>query len=486
VAQTIQSTIPNTIPNTKVAKRNFNLQTLSGLGALLMALALIASDAQAAAVNWAQPPVACVEDVVPSVPSKKCLDLSGVANPMGDLPSNLPPAEAQYWSLHRKQLLYCRGKEVVRRERANPGSQGAEALEDAWMMITAVKNYDTKVNALYEASRAYHVPVQVLAGAVMQESLFSELGISEDGGNYSCGVGQLNINEWCLWAASSEGRVKKGSRWPSNASECSLVEPSLIRPFYEIAKTRLNGLPEYRLRDYHFENIKYGDVVDSFPSASYSTQKKRFDLVTSFIENCSDARGGIMAKAHELEILYNEFIPSGLKQHDVYKPGEKFERTCRQRGEESYYPLHLGWLLAVGTYNAGTRAVDALAYYNRWSAADMKYSALFDGFNVVDMVSSLYWSGRYSSVTDKIHFLKLDGEETSWNWFKPCVLQRHIARVVQHVTLPGTPKLVDTLEGQYHCAKSVFDPQTGALVRSGVPEFRQVSSGRKPNRGKGF
>ena len=434
---------------------------------------------KAAPIDWAQPPVACVEEVVPALPSRPCLDLSTVVDPNKDFPSNLSATDLQYWQLAKQSLLYCRSQEILKRETAHPGTFTPGKVEVSWMQVIATQNAPEKISAVYEASRVNKLPAQVLTGALYQESMFSELGIAEDGGNFSCGVGQVNIMEWCRWA-NNEGRTKKKMiGWPSRGQDCSVLDPSLVKPFYEIAKTKLNGQPEYTLNKTHFAGIAYKDVVGGFPSASSATQQLRFNLVQGFINNCQGAHDGIMAKAHELASLYRQFVPAGLKSVGYYPAGHKFQRKCQDEGYTGAYPLNLGWLLAVGAYNAGPRAVDSLAYYNDWSAADLKDPATFKNFSVIDMVEAFYWSGVYDKTTDKIDLVTVGGNPTSWQWMKTCVLQRHIARVTQWVTLPGITPIVDTLEGSYRCAKSVFDPATGELITSAVPPFRQTSSGRK-------
>jgi len=334
------------------------------------------------------------------------------------------------------------------------------------------------VKAVYAASRAQKMPAHVLAGALMQESLFSTLGIASDGGNYSCGIGQVNITEWCNWANKQSKKLKAAMRWPENV-KCANLPASLIKPFYDIAKTRLNGLPEYRLEKEHFQNIPFEKVVKGFPQGSTSLQRLRYQAAVSFLNNCADVEKGIAAKANELRNLYVHFVPAGLKKRDQYAPGEEFARVCSDKGETKYYPMNTGWLLAVGLYNAGPRAVDALAHYYKWTRNDMAKPETWRNFGPAELIEAFYWAGKYNPKDDKIHFKTLDGKNLSWIWFKPCVLQRHIARVVQHVTLSGVPKLVDTLEGDYKCARSVFDPKTGKLIKSAVPPFRQTSPGVK-------
>lgn len=439
-------------------------------------MATLSATGACAAVDWSQPPVACVEEIVPALPNRNCLDLSKLADPLKGFPDGLPDDEAGYWKNHKPALYYCRAQEIFRRERANPGSQDQDRLETAWMRLVAVENSERKVAAVYEASRRYHVPAQILTGALYQESIFAALGIAEDGGNYSCGIGQINISEWCGWAARQR---RLDPRWPRSVGDCGSVGPMTVKPFFDLAKERLRGEPEYKLAKRHFAGLKFETMAGRMEDADEATKRRRYDLVMAFVENCSDARDGIYAKAHELARLYRDFVPAGFKSRELYAADQKFRRQCADRGEERLYPLHLGWLMAVGVYNAGPRAIDSLAYYNGWSAGNLQTPATLDGFTAVDVVKSLYWAGAYDPESDKIAFATLGGAMTSWIWYKPCVLQRHLARVVQHVTLPGVPNLVDSLDRGQQCAKSRFDPVSGKVIQSAVPRARQMSSGRK-------
>lgn len=429
------------------------------------------------AINWAQPPVACVEELLPNLPERKCPDLSQVSDPLKDMP-DLPDDQLQYWQKKKRELLYCRAKEVLRREKASPGSMSPTAIELSWMQVGAVAHRAEKLAAIQEASRTYEMPAQVLVGALYQESLFSELGIAEDGKNYSCGLGQINVVEWCQWLEKQPPEQREKLHFADSAVNCGVMDTLLMKPYYDIAKTRLKGLPEYRLSKEHFQNINLADVVSQFPPASDAIQNQRHQIIRSFVDNCQDPKNGILAKGNALARLYQKHIPLGMKLREQYAPKEKFNRKCEAKVYDRTYPLHSGWLLAVGSYNAGPVAVSALAHYNRWNAEDLLSERTFEGFTPAEMIPNLYWSGRYNPETDRMDMLNPAGKPTSMVWFKECVLQRHIARVVQHVTLPGVPNFVDSQEGEYKCAKSIVD-ENGKLIESKVPPFRQNSPGQK-------
>lgn len=429
-------------------------------------------------VNWAQPPLGCVEEMIPHLSNRACPDLTKVENPNKDWPANISPEEKSYWFGQRRGISACRALEVMRREAANPGSMNPSWVQVAWMTKLSLNRYEDKVTAVYEASRRYGVPLHVLMGAVFQESLFSELGIYDDGGNYSCGVEQINLIGWCAWANEQSAADKKAMNWPANPVSCSdanLVKLSLFKPLYTIALSRLRGLPEYRLQKEHFANIPLASVVKQWPAATPEVQALRYQLIMSFVNNCSDARKGILAKGHELSGIYKQFISSALKAKDRYTRGDHFQRDCREVQKDNAYPLHTGWLLTVASYNAGPRAIDAAAHYNRWDRDAMNDPRQVASYMPTDIVTSLYWGGRYNPSNDLIEFTGLNGAARNWTWFKGCVAQRHVARVMQHVTL--LPEFfVDSLENGIPCARSTFDSD-GNLIKSAVPAFRQTSSG---------
>lgn len=447
-------------------------------GFLFLLPLLVSAQEPQSVFDWAQPPAGCVEEIVPRTPRRRCLDYSHVINPKTDWPESASDRDIQYWQERKRDDLYCRALEILRREKAAPGTFAPVDIQVAWMRTESVRDHDAKVDAVYAASRTSNIPAQVLSGALFQESMYAPLGISEDGGNYSCGTGQVNLSEWCNWASQQTVDKRKAMNWPDIS--CTNVDASLVQPFYEIAKSRLNGLPEYRLALSHFDGIAFDDVAERLPVRPPITRETLFQATESFIRNCHHFADGIAAKANEIANLYRLYVPEGMKQREVYPSGKKFNRRCDQKSPATQYPLHSGWLMAVASYNAGPRVVDALAYYNRWNLTDVRDPGTFTHVTPVQLVESLYWAGHYNPADDQIHFLSLRGTALRWTWFKQCVVQRHVARIVSHVLLPGVPLPVDSLEGSYKCAKSIFDPVTGGLVQSGVPPHRRASTGVRP------
>jgi hypothetical protein len=432
-------------------------------------------------IDWAQPPLGCVEEMVAHTENVPCLDLTGVKNPLGDWPADLPADQKAFWYSHRRGLSYCRARELMNREAASPGSASGGALELSWMVTESIKHYATKVAAIYEASDLTGVPPHVLTGAIYQESLFAELGIADDGGNYSCGMEQINLKGWCAWANQQPLLERKAMGWPAGIKDCNgdgILAMSLMKPFYDIAVSRLNGLPEYRLQAEHFKKIPQSAVVGAWPPAAPEIQTLRYKAIKSFIENCSDPRRGILAKAAELRSIYDTKVSNAFKGKERYSGNERFQRKCARVPKDDTYPLHSGWLMSVAAYNAGTRAVDAIAFYNAWTKDKFNDPEMVRHFTSDQIIDSIYWTGKYNPVTDRMDYTNIDGTFRSWTFYTACVAQRHIARVMQNVTLLPEYFVTSLDDSANPCKKSVFD-ENGKLVLSGVPPFRQVSPGRK-------
>lgn len=415
-------------------------------------------------VDWSRPPVACVEDVVPEMPERPCPDLTAVVDIVKDpIEPFVAPEDLDYWKARKYRLPLCRAREILRRENEAPGTFTPGTLALVNMRIQATANHDAKVAAVYAASRASGVPPLVLTGALYQESLFAELGVSDDGDNYSCGVAQINLYEWCNWASSLDAKKKAEIGW-TDAHRCQTGDRLWVKPFFEIAKQR-KGFGT-AVESKYFEGITLDDVVTRLPPADRATQEKRFRLASSFLRNCTNPTNAIAAKAYELADLFRVFVPSGMK---------KAQRTldvpvrCERTGATGTYPLHVGWLLAVGAYNAGPRVVEAMIHSRGFTPEQLEDPATFQNFSPMDLVTSLFWAGKWNPVTDKMRVTTRAGQTTEMNWIKLCIVQRHVSRIVEHVTIPSAQPLTHSLETVYGtCTKD-------------VPEIRQTSDGRVPS-----
>jgi len=415
-------------------------------------------------IDWSNPEVGCIEDFIPKF--LPCLDLSQVVNPVADFPSGLGEAQEKYWNVdHRADLNLCRAKEVERREKATPGSMSDGAIAWAWMWNKQANGIEDKIVAVYDAAEKAKMPPQVLFGALKQESLLSDLGISVDGGNYSCGIGQMNVGEWCrfMQTFTQADQIKFG--WPVGISCSNETLPSeIVKASYDIALRKIRGRPDYELTPKEFEGIKFSEVATSFPTGTEELQRKRFAAISSFVKNCSNSRLGILAKGHVLRGLFDSG-PEGLKKMQRYPAGETFPRVCMRKYKSPYYPLHTGWLLADAVYNAGDREISLLQYYFRMTKTTHESGTGWKKLTPLDLIEGLHWGGKWNPTTKKIEYQDVYGVSGSQSWFKSCVVQRHIARVVQYATVPGAV-IANSLE-------------VGGCSKTEVPAYRKKSSGRK-------
>lgn len=429
--------------------------------------------------DWSQPPLDCIENAIAQAPRIACLDLTQVKDPLRDFPQNLTEETIKSWkTLFKRDLLICRSQEILRRESLNSGSMDPISVEVAWMRTQGILNTESKVDSIYQASAQYELPPQILLGALMQESMMADLGIAADGNNYSCGIAQLNVLEWCHWmeSLSLDKQLQLGwpssliSEWKTHHSQafCSspTLDPTYVLPFYKIALTRLKGLPSYKLQPKHFENISQNDIEHSLPDADFKTQSLRHQIIEHFTQNCSTHTLAIHAKAFELKMLFKSYVPKTLQNAQQYKSMGQWNKACRYPYPTLAYPAHTGWLLADAIYNAGSRVVGTLTHYLKLTPQSVTQSETWEEFSPQQLIDALYWGGRYNSKSNLIEFFNLEGQLLSMSWYKSCVVQRHIARVIQYVTEPNAQgvDLVKSLEGKEGCTKV-------------IPEARKYSSG---------
>ncbi len=398
-------------------------------------------------VDWKNPDLICPEQAVAR--GLPCPDLTTVRNPSEDFPTEMQPEEIRIWKTQNAvDLRVCRAKELLRREALQPGSFGALPVQIAWMHASAGNSSQEKYKAMVEASTKYNIPIHVLIGALTQESLLSDLGISPDGGNFSCGIGQLNVIEWCNGMKTLSPAEQEKLGWPAISCESKLVTPAMVGPFYDLALKKLDGRPAYQIDAKDFKGITIADVAHRLPRQSAAL---RFKALSSFINNCQNFELGIRIKAQNLRLLFDRHVPAKMKTSELYSEGEGFKQTCEQKNTSRYYPLHTGWLMTLAIYNAGATMVDLLGHYHQTTSD--KLPAL----TPPDLVEALYWGGKYNPANGRIYFKKYSHTAT-----KSCVVQRHVARAVQHVSRPGNP-LLRSLE-EIPCAQ-------------GVSERRKTSSG---------
>lgn len=410
----------------------------------------------AARAGWENPAVLCSEDSFPKGVS--CLDLTQVKDPSIDFPSSMSPEERTLWqNKYPVDLKLCRNKEVLRREDIRPGTYTPLQIQIAWMNAEGGKDSAQKHAAVLAASKKHGMPPQALIGAITQESLLSSLGISPDGENYSCGIGQLNIQEWCQGVSTLTKAEVQEIGWPEIS--CTQLTPKMIEPFYKIARTRLGSRPDYRISARDFSGITLLNVINGLPEASLEVQNLRFKAITSFINNCQNNSFSILLKAHALKTLFQRHVPSALRNAEIYKTGETFGESCQDSYPSKYYPLHTGWLLAVSMYNAGPVQLKVLEHYYQVRNSD------YPNLTPLDLIEALHWGGYAKSGSNRIYFEDQRGQTYSQTWYKSCVVQRHVARVIQHVTKPNQ-SIARSLE-KVPCGKNE------------IPSYRRTSSGIK-------
>lgn len=414
----------------------------------------------------AQPPVRCAETMVPPPAPRSCRD------PQDD-----------------REEEYCKAMEhvqdAIEDQNAFEGHEGT--LDVYWMTVQGGKNTTAKINAIYEGANIEGMPPQILAGALKQESLMADIGLIDDGGNYSCGIGQMNLQEWCNWAQSLDSSKQSQIGWPGAelsayatalgmASPCSkpLAIPSVAAPFLESAKARMKSerrhvlLMEMR----HLQNLPQSEIYSKLPGADDEIKRLQMKMGKSFVENCMDTRKGILGKAHELSDIFHTQVPKALQDVQHYRSGERFQRTCKQTATTDAYPLHTGWLLADAMYNAGPQIMGLIAHYRKLDRSGIANPENWKDFGPQDLVNALYWGGKFVPGSDadpkggKIEYISTSGEKRQMGYFKTCVVQRHMSRVINQSANSGVT-IARSQEGDKGCS-----PKAG-----NVPEKRKSSSG---------
>ncbi|MBC7386258.1 MAG: hypothetical protein H7301_08885 [Cryobacterium sp.] len=308
---------------------------------------------------------------------------------------------------------------------------------------------------IYAAMDRHGISPQILLGALMQESNLKNLGISPDGGNYSCGIGQLNVREWCEWANSLDDGKRIAVGWPTGNIACdeSNLPSTTTEPFFRwVEKKSSEQDSEARGFDLYqvitFKNLHddlkkvrapvITDGTESPPQILVTEEvlKARFLAGSSFTRFCGDERFSIRAKAFALAKLFNEEVPEPLRTRERYENGKKFSRKC-QKIQSGVYPLHTGWLMAVAMYNAGKKFLPRVASYYRISSEESGRHEAWAEFDPTHLVAALEGGGVYNPETKELNYLDFNGNPIEASWMKACIAQQHVARVIRFVTRPG-------------------------------------------------
>ena len=410
-----------------------------------------------AQADWKNPDVICPEKAFAQ--GLTCLDLTEVENPATEFPIAMSMEEVELWKTQwAADLKVCRAQEVLRRHASDPGRFTPLQVQIYWMNAGAGLNAQEKLSEIRKASQRFSIPAHALIGALTQESLLSDLGISPDGGNYSCGIGQLNISEWCNGMSTLPAAERLALGWPAVTCDSSDLKSELIAPFYTLASRQLGNRPAYQINAQDFRGITLAQVSSHWTGVPASNQALRFKAITSFIQNCQNYALGIKFKAQNLRRLFDAYVPLKMQQAETYGPNDTSRLTCATPYQTKYFPLHTGWLLTLAIYNAGPSMAKLLEHYYQTSADSLP------PLTPTDLIEALYWGGEYRQSSNRIHYSGHNQREYSQSWMKSCVVQRHVTRVIQHVTRPGVV-LANSLE-EIPCAQ-------------GISEGRRVSSGMK-------
>ena len=312
---------------------------------------------------------------------------------------------------NKSSAYYTEQLSVVRSDEL----KNSETYQDAWTYVKAAENSEAKIAEIYAASEKYNIPPLILYGSLAQESSLQEMGLSKDYFNWACGVGQLNINDWCSWANQTSTETKSQIEWPQqdfdrlhaqnprlNLCGTFFIVPEYVRPFHQAAMLRLQSemgpsAPEYMLEGNH--------VLSSVPSLAQSSsmlqtmsryyfphhanaeaedaQKLRFEIGRSFAKHCAEHRNGIYAAAFTFKKVFDS-LPEEIRSAQRYNSGEAKSPICKSEIKSEHFPIAIGWLLADAIYNAGPELLTGVMAYQKASHISWEN---FKPENLVDAIN---------------------------------------------------------------------------------------------------
>jgi hypothetical protein len=313
---------------------------------------------------------------------------------------------------------------------ASNKDMNSEKYQDTWVYVKATDAREEKIAAIYDAADLYNMPPTVLAGALLQEETLYDQGVVSDFGNWACGIGQINVNDWCDWANNASSDVKDRIAWPqasieaflkthpsTNPCDTNFIKPDYAKPFQQIFLKRMHkehpDFPEYMLDASYTqkpERIEYKDVEIELREITAQHLKERgddpleavknereaealrFEIARNFVENCSDHHNGVPALAYTIKKVFDS-LPKDLREAQQFTADHPRKPGCERVPVTTAYPLQVGWLLADAVYNAGDEILPGVYHYQKSHHISAEAFGPQELVNAIDYALSLKHTG---------------------------------------------------------------------------------------------
>ncbi len=361
-----------------------------------------------------------------------------------------------------------------------------------WLLQMGATGAKSKLQTIYEVADANDMPPQILAGALSEESSMADFGLSRDYGNWSCGIGQLNLLEWCVWANSATTKTKNEIAWPTaeieyylkenqNRDICSaaFIRSALAKPFYVLAMKRMQAgdlsRPEFLLTSKYISEPTTLSFEEAAPMLDWVRDKKipckrrnrqndecleiqpsldeakathlRYSMAKSFTEHCGEHQYGIPARGRILRSIFDS-LPEEYRLNKQNTDSGTYSRKCLHEPKFKGTPLAVGWLVTEAVYNAGEEILDGLAHY--WHTEHRRIDDVTpDGFLLA--MENTIEKEKYKKRLDPVG--RCEGEFHTRNLIKDMSLPG--ATLIDHL-FPPTAECRDIIEKYHASAQAIL------------------------------
>jgi hypothetical protein len=302
-------------------------------------------------MDWSQPPALCPEEVIPGLENMKRVGEKYLANPLS--------------------------------------LKSGDEFEDSYINVKAPEDISDKISTIYESANYYEMPVSVLLGSLAQESSFADDSLGRDGGNYACGIAQLNVVEWCLWGRSLNEEQASALQFPKSDMEkydkenphgdfCNsdYMDPKLVEPFMNILINKFKVSSPNQMPMENYKKLSFQSMKGNLSGKTEDIQKLQYDVSQSFFGHCAEHRVSIPALAYILNDLYKNYVPTELKSTERYSAGEHFYKSCKTEIKSNAYPFNTGWVLTDVMFNCGEKIVQDISKIKTQSWSDFNPTIL--------------------------------------------------------------------------------------------------------------